>query len=96
MWEGIHLVWVGWSGVKHHHTSSTPPHTHTQANTTSTWFRNIARGQVPIVADANKCTLITSCNVAPTPICPYVKLCGGGKVQQRLESAGACSYSACA
>ena len=49
-----------------------------------TWIRNVARGQMPTITTAQNCNAVTSCTEAPTPICPYIKVCPDGTSADQL------------
>ena len=44
-----------------------------------TWIRNVARGDKVVITTSEDCNAITSCTEAPTPICPYIKVCPNGE-----------------
>ena len=58
------------------------------------WLRNIARGEESKVMVNAMCD-VDVCRVPATPICPYIKPCASGGVQQRLVGE-TCAYAPCA
>ena len=60
------------------------------------WLRNVAEPAKVIGADA--CERKSTCDAAPTPICPFVSVCADGSLTVLRDDAAdalTCSYEAC-
>ena len=61
-----------------------------------TWLRSIE--EQPVVVGPDACTRMASCNMEPTPICPFVAVCGDNStvlLKSELSTNGQCAYEAC-
>lgn len=60
------------------------------------WLRRI--DETPQVVGPDACTRITSCTEEPTPICPFVAVCGDGStvlLKSEISTNGQCAYESC-
>lgn len=62
-----------------------------------TWLRQIE--EAPRVVNSNECERLSSCEAEPTPICPFVAVCGDGSsvllTSGTDEDDAQCTYEAC-
>lgn len=61
-----------------------------------TWLRRI--DEAPQVVGPDSCTRIASCTAEPSPICPFVAVCGDGStvlLKSEISTNGQCAYESC-
>jgi hypothetical protein len=73
------------------------PETATALSKDYIWLRQIE--EAPTVVNSDECERLSSCTADPTPICPFVAVCGDGSsvllTSGTEEDDAQCSYQAC-